>query len=115
MVGSKLILNGRPFQVIGVAPASFYGLEVGQNFDAALPLCSEPVFSTNLSRPSLMDSPAVWWLAAIGRSSAVSTTNRSSKSYAWVFDPPMEMKIVSSREPLRLDWRGTAKTVPTLD
>jgi len=29
---------GGRFQVIGVAPASFYGLEVGQNFDAALSL-----------------------------------------------------------------------------
>jgi hypothetical protein len=44
VVGSKLALDGHPFQVIGVAPASFYGLEVGQNFDAALPICSEPVF-----------------------------------------------------------------------
>src|ERR1700689_218106 len=78
VVGSKLILNGHPFQVIGVASASFYGLEVGQNFDAALPLCSEPVFSTNLSRPSLMDSPAVWWLAAIGRLKPGWTLERAS-------------------------------------
>jgi putative ABC transport system permease protein len=67
VLGSKLTLNGHPFQVIGVAPATFYGLEVGQNFDVALPICSQPVFSTNLSRPSLMESPTAWWLAAIGR------------------------------------------------
>src|SRR5580698_9497706 len=78
VVGSKLILNGHPFQVLGVAPASFYGLEVGQNFDAVLPLCSEPVFSTNLSRPSLMDSPDVWWLAAIGRLKPGWTIERAS-------------------------------------
>jgi predicted permease len=78
VLGSKLTLKGHPFQVIGVAPASFYGLEVGQNFDAALPLCSEPVFSTNLTRPSLMDSPAVWWLAAIGRLKAGWTLERAS-------------------------------------
>jgi len=77
-VGSKLLLNGHPFQVIGVAPASFYGLEVGQNFDAALPLCSEPVFSTNPNRPSLMESPAVWWLAAIGRLKPGWTLERAS-------------------------------------
>jgi len=78
VLGSKLILNGHPFQVIGVAPASFYGLEVGQNFDATLPLCSEPVFSTNLNRPSLMDSPDVWWLAAIGRLKPGWTLQRAS-------------------------------------
>ena len=61
------VVGERVIQVIGVTPASFYGLEVGQNFDAALPICSEPVFSTNLSRPSLMDSPDAWWLAVIGR------------------------------------------------
>ena len=77
-LGSKLTLNGHPFQVIGVAPASFYGLEVGQNFDAALPLCSEPVFSTNLTRPSLMDSPDAWWLAAIGRLKPGWTLERAS-------------------------------------
>jgi putative ABC transport system permease protein len=49
VLGSKLALNGHPSQVIGIAPASFYGLEVGQNFDAALPICSEPVFLTNLT------------------------------------------------------------------
>ena len=78
VVGSKLTLSGHPFQVIGVAPASFYGLEVGQNFDAALPLCSEPVFSTNLSRPSLMDSPDAWWLGAIGRLKQGWTLERAS-------------------------------------
>ena len=77
-LGSKLALNGYPFQVIGVAPASFYGLEVGQNFDAALPICSEPVFSTNPNRPSLMDSPTAWWLAAIGRLKPGWTSERAS-------------------------------------
>jgi putative ABC transport system permease protein len=78
VLASKLTLNGHPFQAMGVAPASFYGLEVGQNFDVALPLCSEPVFSTNLKRPSLMDSPDAWWLAAIGRLKPGWTLERAS-------------------------------------
>jgi putative ABC transport system permease protein len=78
VLGGKLELSGHPFQVIGVAPASFYGLEVGQTFDAALPLCSEPVFSTNLKRPSLMDSPDAWWLAVIGRLKPGWTLERAS-------------------------------------
>jgi putative ABC transport system permease protein len=77
-VGRKLTLNGHPFQVIGVAPASFYGLEVGQNFDVVLPVCSEPVFSTNRERPSLMDSPDAWWLASIGRLKPGWTLERAS-------------------------------------
>jgi predicted permease len=64
IVGGKLTLDGRPFQIIGVAPPSFYGIEVGRNFDVALALCSQPIFST---KGGLMDSPVSWWLAAIGR------------------------------------------------
>ena len=78
VLGRKLILSGHPFLVIGVAPASFYGLEVGQNFDVALPVCSQPVFSTNLNRPSLIDSPTAWWLAAIGRLKPDWTLERAS-------------------------------------
>jgi putative ABC transport system permease protein len=78
VIGSKLALSGHPFQVIGVAPASFYGLEVGQNFDTALPICSQPVFSTNLTKPSLMDNPTSWWLAAIGRLKPGWTPERAS-------------------------------------
>src|SRR6266487_2795537 len=36
-------------------------------------------------------------------------------SYAWACGPPIGMKIVSSREPLPSNWRGTAKTGATLD
>src|ERR1700734_3395611 len=42
-VGSKLSLDGHPFEIIGVTPPGFYGLEVGRSFDVAVPLCSEPV------------------------------------------------------------------------
>jgi putative ABC transport system permease protein len=63
-LGSKLTLSGQPFQIIGVTPANFYGVDVGQNFDVAIALCSEPVFST---KGPLMDNPAAWWIATIGR------------------------------------------------
>jgi hypothetical protein len=64
IIGSKLTLDGHPFQIIGVAPPSFYGIEVGRNFDVALALCSQPIFST---KGGLMDSPQSFWLAVIGR------------------------------------------------
>jgi putative ABC transport system permease protein len=64
VLGSKLTLNGHPFQIIGVAPASFYGIEVGRNFDVAIAMCSQAVFST---KGPLMDSPISWWIATIGR------------------------------------------------
>ena len=74
-IGSKLTLDGHPFQIIGVAPPSFYGLEVGRNFDVALALCSQPIFST---KGGLMDSPRSWWLAVIGRLKPGWTIERAS-------------------------------------
>jgi len=40
-VGSKLTVNYQPVEVIGIAPASFTGLEVGRGFDVAVPICSQ--------------------------------------------------------------------------
>jgi len=64
VLGSKLSLDGRPFEIIGVTPPSFYGLEVGRSFDVALPLCSEPAVR---GESPWTDNHTVWWLAAIGR------------------------------------------------
>ena len=42
-IGRKLTLGGHPFEIIGVTPATFYGMEVGRNFDVAIPICTEPI------------------------------------------------------------------------
>ncbi len=64
VIGSKLSLDGHPFEILGVTPPSYYGLEVGRNFDVALPLCSEPVLH---GEGAWTPSSTTWWLAAIGR------------------------------------------------
>ena len=63
-VGRTLTLNRHPFTVIGVTPASFFGVEVGRNFDVAVPLCAISVLSSKYDRSTL---DYVWWLDAIGR------------------------------------------------
>ena len=64
VLGRTLLLDGLPFQIIGVTPARFSGLEVGFTFDVALPLCSEPALQGD--KPWTNDA-TTWWLAAIGR------------------------------------------------
>ncbi len=64
VVGRTLTLEGHLFPVIGVTPASFFGVEVGSRFDVAIPLCSEPIVRGG---PSYLDQRHAWWLAAIGR------------------------------------------------
>ncbi|AXC11509.1 ABC transporter, ATP-binding protein [Acidisarcina polymorpha] len=72
-------LSGHAFPVIGVTPKNFFGLEVGQNFDVAIALCSQPVFST---KTPLMDNPTAWWLATIGRLKPGWTLKRASTQLA---------------------------------
>ncbi len=45
VVGRKLMILGHPTEIIGVTPPRFAGLEVGKNFDLALPFCSLPSYS----------------------------------------------------------------------
>ena len=63
-IGKTVSLDGQPFQIIGVTPASFSGLEAGFNFDVAVPLCSEPAVQGD--QPWTADA-TTWWLAVIGR------------------------------------------------
>jgi predicted permease len=42
-IGRNLTLDGAPFTVIGVTPPEFLGIEVGQAFDVAVPLGTEPL------------------------------------------------------------------------
>lgn len=41
-IGKKLSLDGHPVPVIGITSPGFFGLEVGHNFDIAVPICAEP-------------------------------------------------------------------------
>lgn len=75
VLGMTLPLDGLPFQIIGVTPASFSGLEVGFTFDVALPLCSEPALQGD--EPWTKDA-TTWWLAAIGRLKAGWTWERAT-------------------------------------
>ena len=62
-IGKKITLSGYPVEVIGVTPASFFGLEMGRSFDVALPICALaiPEGENRLARRDF------WWLAVVGR------------------------------------------------
>jgi putative ABC transport system permease protein len=62
-LGRKLMLNDKPVEVIGVTPASFFGVDVGSSYDVAVPVCSQPF----LQARSRLDSSTQWWLSVIGR------------------------------------------------
>ncbi len=64
VIGRKLTLSNKPFEIIGVTPANFFGLEVGRTFDVALPLCAEAIMNGTNHR---LDSGTHWWLMVTGR------------------------------------------------
>jgi len=61
--GQTISVEGRRFEIVGITPARFFGVDVGRAFDVAIPLCGENLIS---------DSPRSqkrrnWWLASVGR------------------------------------------------
>ena len=64
VLGRKITLAGRPFEITGVVPASFFGMEVGRSFDVALPVCAEQFIH---AEDSYLKGADTWWLAAVGR------------------------------------------------
>ena len=64
MIGRRLTLDDHVVDIIGVTPPSFFGIEVGQSFDVALPLCAEAIVNGENNR---LDAGTVWWLTVVGR------------------------------------------------
>lgn len=76
ILNRSVTLNGKSTPVIGVMPPSFFGTEVGNRFDAALPLCADAMYSDN--GKSKADIPAGWWLSVMGRLKPGWTVERAS-------------------------------------
>jgi predicted permease len=64
VVGRTIRLDAHPFEIVGVTPAHFFGVEVGRTFDVAVPLCAEPLLEP---ARNAVDKRHYWWLDVIGR------------------------------------------------
>ena len=63
-VGGTISLDHHIFQIVGVSAPGFYGVEIGQNFDVAVPVCAAAIFDGKESR---LEHRSWWWLRIIGR------------------------------------------------
>jgi predicted permease len=63
-IGSKLVVDGRPTEIIGVTPRGFLGLEVGRSFDFAVPFCT---LETYFPGSGTLARPDYFWLHVMGR------------------------------------------------
>ena len=64
VMGKILRLNRRPFEIVGVTPPWFTGLNVDRGFDVAIPIACEPLLHPDRSA---LDSHSNWWLNVLGR------------------------------------------------
>src|SRR5690606_14545495 len=62
VVGQSVEVEGRRLQVVGVADASFFGIEVGRRIDVLVPLAAEPLLRGEQSR---LSNDRVWWVSII--------------------------------------------------
>jgi len=63
-IGRTINVHSRPVDIIGVAPAGFTGLQVGQTFDVALPFCSLVAFRPDSTQ---LTSGTTWWITPVAR------------------------------------------------
>ncbi len=68
VIGRSLTINGTPFTVIGVMPASFYGVNLNeQSPDMWLPITMQPQV---MLRPSLLEPDGLFWIDMMARRKA---------------------------------------------
>jgi predicted permease len=63
-IGRTLSVNGVPLPITGVTEASFFGLEVGRQFDVALPACAQALLNPS---DNALTNRSWWWLSVMGR------------------------------------------------
>ena len=73
VIGRKLLLNGQPFTVVGVAPAGFNGVEMGRTNEIYVPMAMQALvrpprggYSGEMN-PDLLSKRGPRWLAMVGR------------------------------------------------
>jgi predicted permease len=73
VVGRRLLVNGRPFTLIGVAPDGFHGIYTGVRADAWVPLMMQPLLRP---RADLANSSWLWLFGRLPDGKAHATAQR---------------------------------------
>ncbi|MGE0864082.1 MAG: ADOP family duplicated permease [Vicinamibacterales bacterium] len=65
VLGQTVRLEGHQFDIVGVSDASFFGLDVGRQFEVAIPLCADALLRGG--RGDRAASRSHYWLSVVGR------------------------------------------------
>jgi putative ABC transport system permease protein len=64
VIGRVLHLNRHPFQIVGVTPEWFRGLDLDRGYGVAIPIACDPILHAD---GSWLDARGTWWLRILGR------------------------------------------------
>jgi putative ABC transport system permease protein len=64
ILGKTFTVDRHPFQIVGVTPSWFTGLENDRTYDFAIPIGCEPLLNTD---QSALGQRSWWWLQILGR------------------------------------------------
>ncbi|MGH9693772.1 MAG: FtsX-like permease family protein, partial [Bryobacteraceae bacterium] len=65
ILGRMVSWDGHAVPVIGVTPPSFFGVEVGNRYDVAIPLCADRMMAED--KKGRIPIAHAWWLSLMGR------------------------------------------------
>lgn len=63
-IGRSILIDGVPFTIVGITPAEFLGIEIGQAFDVAVPLGTQPLVR---GKEAVIDQPRALFLIVMLR------------------------------------------------
>ena len=92
VLGTTLSLNGHQFEVVGITPPSFFGIDVGETFDVIMPLESERIVD---AKQSAVNAPSYWW--QLPRTGAVIDTDTWSILVGGRLKPGIDVEQASAR------------------
>jgi predicted permease len=81
ILGSTLVLQGRPFVVVGVLPGSFFGTSIDSSPDVWLPLSAQPLLS---SKPLSDPEPDIMF-SILGRLRPGTTLGKAQAEFAGIY------------------------------
>ena len=92
-IGRSLQLDGHAFDIVGVTPPSFFGVEVGRAFDVVVPLCAEPL---SRGARTALDAPDTWFLSVFGRLKGDWSAEKATAQLASI-SPPIFANTLPTR------------------
>jgi predicted permease len=114
VVGQKVLINGNPMEVVGVAPPRFHGVLVGNSMDVYVPLMMKAQITPTWNG---LDSRQVWWLNVFARLKPDVTAEQAKARLAPLHRQLLEdefQKIDAARAPANFRGRYIGKELKVL-